>query len=132
MPAGESLEALAAHHSTLCIFLSITLMGRVTAALLAAGWSPDAPVVVVHKASWPGEQKIVRGTVATIQGLCRDAKIVSQSMIIASPTLGARHWTTLAKSKLYDASFTHKFRRASIDPITDTPSPSPTDLSETS
>ena len=113
MPAGESLAALAAHHSTLCIFLSITLMGRVTAALLEAGWSPDAPVVVVHKASWPDEQKIVRGTVATIQALCREAKIVSQSMIIASPTLGARHWQTLAKSKLYDASFTHRFRRAS-------------------
>ena len=111
MPDGESLEALAKHHTTLCIFLSITLMGRVTTALTAAGWSPDAPVVVVHKASWPGEEKIVRGTVATIQALCREAKIVSQSMIIASPTLGARQWTTLAKSKLYDASFTHRFRR---------------------
>lgn len=121
MPEGESLEVLAAHHSTLCIFLSITLMGRVTAALTAAGWSPDAPVVVVHKASWPGEEKIVRGTVATIQGLCRDAKIVSQSMIIASPTLGARHWTMLAKSKLYDASFTHRFRRASVNLTADTP-----------
>ena len=120
MPDGESLEALAAHHSTLCVFLSITLMGRVTAALTAAGWSPDAPVVVVHKASWPGEEKIIRGTVATIQGLCRDAKIVSQSMIIASPTLGARHWQTLAKSKLYDANFTHKFRRASTGLTTDT------------
>jgi precorrin-4/cobalt-precorrin-4 C11-methyltransferase len=114
MPDGESLEALAAHHSTLCIFLSITLLGKVTAALTAAGWSADAPIVVVHKASWPGEEKIVRGTVATIQGLCREAKIVSQSMIIASPTLGARQWTTLAKSKLYDASFTHRFRRASV------------------
>lgn len=111
MPDGESLEALARHHTTLCIFLSITLMGRVTTALTAAGWSPDAPVVVVHKASWPGEEKIVRGTVATIQALCREAKIVSQSMIIASPTLGARRWTTLAKSKLYDATFTHRFRR---------------------
>ena len=118
MPEGESLEALAAHHTTLCIFLSITLMGRVTAALTAAGWSLDAPVVVVHKASWPDEEKIVRGTVATIQGLCRDAKIVSQSMIIASPTLGARHWPTLAKSKLYDPSFTHRFRRASVSPDT--------------
>ena len=117
MPEGESLEALAAHHSTLCIFLSITLLGRVTAALTAAGWSPDAPIVVVHKASWPGEEKIVRGTVATIQALCREAKLVSQSMIIASPTLGARQWTTLAKSKLYDASFTHRFRRASV-PVT--------------
>jgi len=114
MPEGESLAALAAHHSTLCIFLSITLMGKVTAALSEAGWSPDAPVVVVHKASWPGEEKIVRGTVSTIQALCREAKLVSQSMIIASPTLGARQWTTLAKSKLYDASFTHRFRRASV------------------
>ncbi|MBK1685107.1 precorrin-4 C(11)-methyltransferase [Rhodoferax fermentans] len=114
MPEGESLQELAAHHSTLCIFLSITLMGQVTAALRAAGWSPDAPVVVVHKASWPGEEKIVRGTVDTIQALCREAKLVSQSMIIASPTLGARHWTTLAKSKLYDASFTHRFRQASV------------------
>lgn len=114
MPDGESLEALAAHHSTLCIFLSITLMGKVTAALTAAGWSPDASVVVVHKASWPGEEKIVRGTVGTIQALCREAKLVSQSMIIASPTLGSRQWTTLAKSKLYDASFTHRFRRAGV------------------
>lgn len=137
MPEGESLEALAAHHTTLCIFLSITLLGRVTKALIAAGWSGDAPIVVVHKASWPGEEKIVRGTVTTIQGLCRDAKIVSQSMIIASPTLGARHWATLAKSKLYDASFTHRFRRASVTPNDDTLpyspySPlAPTDLPET-
>jgi precorrin-4/cobalt-precorrin-4 C11-methyltransferase len=118
MPEGESLEALAAHHCTLCIFLSITLMGKVVSALTGAGWSKDAPVVVVHKASWPGEEVIVRGTVGTIQALCREAKIVSQSMIIASPTLGARQWSTLAKSKLYDASFTHRFRRASVPSAT--------------
>ncbi len=114
MPDGESLQELAAHHSTLCIFLSITLIGHVTDALTAAGWSSDAPVVVVHKASWPGEEKIVRGTVGTIGALCHEARLISQSMIIASPTLGARHWTTLAKSKLYDASFTHRFRQASM------------------
>ncbi len=118
MPEGESLRELAAHRSTLCIFLSITLLGKVASELLAAGWSPDAPVVVVHKASWPDEEKVIRGTVATIQALCREAKVVSQSMVIASPTLGARHWTTLAKSKLYDASFTHRFRRASVS-VTD-------------
>jgi precorrin-4/cobalt-precorrin-4 C11-methyltransferase len=117
MPEGESLQALAAHHCTLCIFLSITLMRKVTDALSAAGWSPDAPVVVVHKASWAGEEKIVRGTVSTIAALCREAKLVSQSMIIASPTLGSRHWEVLAKSKLYDASFTHQFRRASAPSV---------------
>ncbi len=113
MPEGESLRELAAHHCTVCVFLSITLLGRVTSELRAAGWAEDAPMLVVHKASWPGEQQIVRGTLATIQGLCREAKIVSQAMIVASPTLGARQWPTLAKSKLYDASFTHRFRRAS-------------------
>ena len=113
MPEGESLRELAAHHCTVCVFLSITLLGRVTSELRAAGWAEDAPMLVVHKASWPGEQQIVRGTLATIQALCREAKIVSQAMIVASPTLGARQWPTLAKSKLYDARFTHRFRRAS-------------------
>jgi precorrin-4/cobalt-precorrin-4 C11-methyltransferase len=119
MPEGESLEALARHGCTLCVFLSITLMSKVTRALRAAGWSEDAPMLVVHKASWPGEEKIVRGTLADIAQRCRDEKIVSQSMIIASPALGARDWPELTKSKLYDARFTHRFRRASAP--TETP-----------
>jgi precorrin-4/cobalt-precorrin-4 C11-methyltransferase len=116
MPEGESLEALARHGCTLCIFLSITLMSKVTRALRAGGWAEDAPILVVHKASWPGEEKLVRGTLADIAQRCRDEKIVSQSMIIASPALGARDWPELTRSKLYDASFTHRFRRASMPP----------------
>ncbi|MBN9698522.1 MAG: cobalt-precorrin-4/precorrin-4 C(11)-methyltransferase, partial [Zoogloea sp.] len=54
MPPGESLEALAAHGCTLCIFLSITLLHEVQRALRAAGWAEDAPMLVVQKASWPG------------------------------------------------------------------------------
>jgi len=113
MPAGESLPELARHRCTLCIFLSITLLHKVEAGLREAGWPDDAPMLVVHKASWPGEEIIVRGTLSTIKQQCREAGIVSQAMIIASPTLGARDWAELAKSKLYDASFTHRFRRAS-------------------
>lgn len=113
MPEGESLRDLAQHHCTLCLFLSITLLHKVKQELLAAGWSADAPVLVVHKASWPGEEKILRGTLADIRDKCRAAKITSQAMIIVSPALGARQWPTLAKSKLYDATFTHRFRRAS-------------------
>ena len=113
MPEGESLDELARHHCTLCIFLSITLLHKVEAGLRAAGWAEDAPMLVVHKASWPGEEQIVRGTLADIRQRCRDAKIVSQAMVIASPTLGARQWPELVKSKLYDPTFTHRFRRAS-------------------
>ncbi len=112
MPEGESLAELASHHSTLCLFLSITLLKKVRQQLLAAGWQDDAPVVVIHKASWPGEQKIVRGTLADIRDQCIAEKITSQAMIIVSPTLGARHWPELTKSKLYDDSFSHRFRKA--------------------
>ncbi len=113
MPPGESLEELARHRCTLCLFLSITLLHRLQTVLLAAGWPQEAPVLVVHKASWPGEEKIVRGTLADIRQRCREARITSQAMIIVSPALGARHWPGLAKSRLYDAGFTHRFRRAS-------------------
>ncbi len=112
MPDGESLEELARHHCTLCIYLSITLLHQVEEALRAAGWAASAPITVVHKASWPSEERVLCSSLATLRADCRAAGVVSQSMIIASPTLGARHWQTLTKSKLYSADFTHRFRRA--------------------
>ena len=112
MPPGEELEALAAHKATLCIYLSITLLHKVQEALLAAGWGEDAPILVVQKASWPGEEKIVRGTIKDIKRKCQDEKIASQAMIVASPTLGAADWPDLIRSKLYDPTFGHRFRKA--------------------
>jgi len=111
MPDGEDLESLASHHCTLCIYLSITLLHEVQKALRAAGWAEDAPILVVQKASWPGEEKIIRGTLADIKQKCQVEQVSSQAMIVASPTLGAADWETLARSKLYDPSFTHRFRR---------------------
>jgi precorrin-4/cobalt-precorrin-4 C11-methyltransferase len=112
MPEGESLAELARHHCTLCIFLSITLLKKVQKELLAAGWHEDSSVLVVHKASWPGEEKIIRGAIGNIHEKCRAAKVNSQAMIIASPTIGARQWPKLKKSKLYNKDFTHRFRNA--------------------
>jgi precorrin-4/cobalt-precorrin-4 C11-methyltransferase len=112
MPPGEDLAALAAHRTTLCIFLSITLLHEVQQALRAAGWAEDAPILVVQKASWPGAEKIVRGTLADIKKQCQAEKIGSQAMIIASPTLGAADWPDLTRSKLYDPNFSHRFRKA--------------------
>lgn len=112
MPEGESLPELAQHHCTLCLFLSITLLKKVQTDLQEAGWSLDAPVLVVHKASWPDEEEIIRGTLDDIREKCRDAKINSQAMIIVSPTIGARDWSELKKSKLYDKNFSHRFRKA--------------------
>lgn len=118
MPSGESLRDLARHQCTMCIFLSITLLSKIQQSLVQAGWSEDAPVLVVHKASWPGEEKIIRATIANVKEKCREARVNSQAMIIVSPALNARQWPDLKKSKLYDASFTHRFRRATYKDIT--------------
>ncbi len=117
MPEGEDLESLAAHHSTLCLYLSITLLHEVQRALRSAGWAEDAPILVVQKASWPGEQKIIRGTLADIKKKCQAERVGSQAMIIVSPTLGALERPLTARSKLYDPSFSHRFRRAVSDSI---------------
>ncbi|MCG8426397.1 MAG: precorrin-4 C(11)-methyltransferase, partial [Chromatiales bacterium] len=81
MPPGESLRELAAHHCTLCLFLSVTLLKKVQAELRAAGWADDSPVLVVHKASWPGEERLIRGSLADIKQRCQAEKIASQAMI---------------------------------------------------
>ena len=119
MPEGEDLVSLAKHHCTLCIYLSITLLHEVQDALRAAGWREDAPILVVQKASWPGLEKIVRGTLADIKRKCQDEKIGSQAMIVASPTLGSADWESLVRSKLYDPGFTHRFRKASEERVND-------------
>ncbi|MBF0170362.1 MAG: precorrin-4 C(11)-methyltransferase [Nitrospinae bacterium] len=111
MPPGESLAELAAHKTTLCLYLSATLGATIREELLAAGWEADAPVVVVHKATWPDEERVLRTTVACLPATLKNEKISGQAMIIVSPTLGARHWPTLATSKLYDPGFSHRFRK---------------------
>jgi precorrin-4/cobalt-precorrin-4 C11-methyltransferase len=111
MPPGEDLKSLALHHCTLCLFLSITLVKKIQSELIEAGWHNDAPVLIVHKATWPGEEIIVRSTIKSLYDDCRAEKINAQTMIVVSPALGARNWRELKKSKLYDRRFTHRFRR---------------------
>ncbi|MBK5929760.1 precorrin-4 C(11)-methyltransferase [Halochromatium salexigens] len=110
MPSGESLAGLAAHGSSLCIFLSIERIAEVAEILQGAGWAATAPVVVVHKATWPDEEQVLRGTVADIAARCRAAGIERQAMILVSPALGARQRAELKPSKLYDAAFPRRFR----------------------
>lgn len=111
MPGRESLVELARHGCTLCIFLSIDRIEAVVEQLLTAGWSPEAPVVVVYKATWPDEQ-ILRAPLSEIAARCRAAGIERQAMILVGPTLGARRWEALRPSKLYDPSFARRFRPA--------------------
>lgn len=106
MPEGEQLEDLARHGATLALFLSITLLRDVTAAL-APAYGADCPVAVVQRATWP-DQRIVRGTLADIEAKVRAERITSTAMILVGRVLTS---TDFKDSRLYDPSFTHRFRR---------------------
>jgi precorrin-4/cobalt-precorrin-4 C11-methyltransferase len=106
MPDREKLEDLARHGATLALFLSITLLADVIEALTPS-YGADCPVAVVHKATCP-DQQIVLGTLADIHGKVRAARIKTQSMILVGRVLTA---TDFASSKLYDPTFSHRFRR---------------------
>ncbi|WP_437928088.1 precorrin-4 C(11)-methyltransferase [Sorangium sp. So ce291] len=111
VPPAERLAELARHQATLCLFLSITLLKDVTAALIPS-YGADCPVAVVHKASCP-DQKIVTGTLADIREKVRAEGIKSQSMILVGRVLTS---TDFADSRLYDPEFSHRFRKAEKKP----------------
>ncbi len=111
MPDKEKLEDLAAHQATLVLFLSITMIRKISRQL-APIYGEDCPVAVVYRASWP-DQKIVRGTLADITRKVTEEKITSQAIIMIGRVLGAEDF---AASRLYAADFSHGFRQASEGP----------------
>lgn len=107
VPERENLAALAAHQASMALFLSAGMMEEVSAELIAGGFPPDTPAAVVYKASWP-EQKILRGTISTIAAQAAAAGVRSTALILVGRFLDGEY----ELSKLYDASFSHAFRKA--------------------
>ncbi|MEW9699102.1 precorrin-4 C(11)-methyltransferase [Paenibacillus sp. SI8] len=111
VPELEKLRDLAAHHCTIALFLSATLIKKVVGELVEAGWSEETPVAVVQRATWP-DQLIVRTTVGQLEADMRSNGIRSHAMILAGWALDPEiHGKEEYRSKLYDKSFTHRFRR---------------------
>ncbi|NNU95535.1 precorrin-4 C(11)-methyltransferase [Anoxybacillus sp. EFIL] len=109
VPEKEQLASLAKHHCTIALFLSATLTKKITAALLEAGWSDRTPVVVVYKATWPDE-KIVRTTVGMLHEDMQRHGIRQHALILAGWAL-SNELDESYRSKLYDETFTHGYRK---------------------
>ncbi|KYZ76714.1 cobalt-precorrin-4 C(11)-methyltransferase [Anaerosporomusa subterranea] len=107
VPDKEKLASLASHNATMCIFLSVHMLDKVTAELIDGGYAEDTPVAVVQKASWP-EQKIIRGTISTIAKQMSEAGIGRTAMIVVGRCLDANY----ELSRLYAADFAHMYRDA--------------------
>ncbi|MFD6097689.1 cobalt-precorrin-4/precorrin-4 C(11)-methyltransferase [Nocardiopsis flavescens] len=85
MPETESLAAFAATRATLVLHLAVT---RVRALMeeVAPDYGADCPVVVVHRASQPGEA-LLRGTVADIADRVEEAGFRQAAVILVGRAL---------------------------------------------
>ena len=86
VPDGEALRLLAAHRSSLVVFLSAGMIARVVDELRAAGYDDNTPVAVVFRASWPDE-RVLHGTLADIAARVEAAEITHHALIVVSPAL---------------------------------------------
>ncbi|MDH8679703.1 precorrin-4 C(11)-methyltransferase [Fusibacter bizertensis] len=105
VPTLESIESYAAHQTSMAIFLSSGMVDEVMAQLIRGGYPPQTPAAMVYKATWP-DQKIIRGTIETLDALAKEAQITKTALIIVGNCLGYE----FNPSKLYDKDFAHEFR----------------------
>lgn len=105
VPEKESLESLATHRASMAIFLSVHMIGEVVKRL-SSSYPLQTPIAVVQRASWTDE-KIVLGTLDTIEEKVKKANIQKTAQILVGDFLG----NTYEPSKLYDKNFRHEFRQ---------------------
>jgi precorrin-4 C11-methyltransferase len=118
VPDSENLRALAAHRSSMAIFLSTGMTSRVVDELQAAGYTADTPVAVVFRASWP-DQRIIRGTLANIATQVEHAEVTHHALIIVSPALKAEtRQASAPDSHLYGTAFNETDRAPTTAIIT--------------
>ncbi|MGA2152111.1 MAG: precorrin-4 C(11)-methyltransferase, partial [Geobacteraceae bacterium] len=81
VPERERLAEIARIGATIVIYLSVAMIDRVVAELLAGAYTPATPAAVVCRASWPDEE-VVEGTLADIAVKAMGAGIDRQALII--------------------------------------------------
>lgn len=105
MPPREQLPILAQSGATLAIHLSINNLARVVREL-TPHYGVQCPVAVVHRASWP-DQRILRGTLASIRAQVKDSTITRTALILVGPALAQ---SDFPESRLYAPEHHHVFR----------------------
>ncbi len=107
VPEKEKIESLAAHGSSMAIYLSAGMLDELSKRLIAGGYSEDTPAAIVYKATWPEEKKIV----CTLKNLAAEAekeKITKTAIVLVGDVIANADYE---RSKLYDPEFTTEFRQ---------------------
>ena len=88
VPEQERMEALAAHGSSMVVFLSAGRLETLSRRLIAGGYPPETPAAIVYKATWPDE-KVVRTTVSGLAEAAKRENITKTALITGGGFLGS-------------------------------------------
>ena len=105
MPEKEQLHLLAKSQSTMCIFLSASIVDDVQRELLME-YPEDTPVAACYHLTWP-DQKIYRGVLKDLAKIVHDNHLTLTTMLVVGEAIDNRE----GLSALYDKHFTHLFRQ---------------------
>ncbi len=114
VPESEDLEKLAAHKSSMAIYLSIGHAQKVQG-ILETHYGKDSLCAVAYKVSHP-EEKIFYTPIKELVKTCKENNITRHALIIVGKPVEARTVAArtgddaILKSKLYDAGFSHGYR----------------------
>ena len=105
MPEKEQLHLLARSQSTMCIFLSASLVDDVQRELLME-YPEDTPVAACYHLTWP-DQHIYRGVLKDLAKIVHDNHLTLTTMLVVGEAIDNRQ----GLSELYNRHFTHLFRK---------------------
>lgn len=106
MPEREKLHLLARSRSTMCIFLSASIVDDVQKQLLTE-YPEDTPVAACYHLTWK-DQHIYRGILKDLASIVKDNHLTLTTMIVVGEAIDNRQ----GLSELYSNQFTHLFRKA--------------------
>ena len=111
MPEKEQLHLLAKSQSTMCIFLSASIVDDVQRELLQE-YPEDTPVAACYHLTWP-DQKIYRGQLKDLAKIVHDNHLTLTTMLVVGEAIDNRQ----GLSELYSKHFTHLFRQGDDETV---------------
>ena len=105
MPEREKLNLLAQSQSTMCIFLSASIVDEVQKELLMH-YPPETPVAACYKLTWKDEC-IYRGQMKDLAKIVKDNNLTLTTLLVVGEAIDNRK----GLSRLYADEFKHLFRQ---------------------
>jgi precorrin-4/cobalt-precorrin-4 C11-methyltransferase len=105
VPDKEKLEDLAKHRASMALFLSVGMIDEVVKRL-TVHYDIATPVAVVKRATWPDEE-IILCQLGNLAEKVKEHRITKTAQILVGDFIR----TEYEKSKLYDKTFSHEYRR---------------------